>query len=212
MPLSTKDGFAQMAFPQLRRPEPEIHDDGYVHGHAAGYTAGLRAAEAERLRLLEELEADLAARRDEQQREARYLARLLQSAAEVLSARTVPTVAAAEETLVVAAVELAEAILGYELADRSKAARAALDRALSGSKGLEVVTIRMNPQDLDVLERAMADGVSPAGEPGRPAVGLTPDPALSCGDAVAELPHGFLDAKISTALARAKSALAVEQP
>ena len=49
-----------MAFPQLRQPEPETRKDGYVHGHAAGYTAGLRAAEAERLRRLEELEADTA--------------------------------------------------------------------------------------------------------------------------------------------------------
>lgn len=211
MPLSTEDGFAQMAFPQLRRPEPETRDDGYVHGHAAGYTAGLRAAETERLRRLEELEADFAARRDEQQREARNLAGLLQSAAAALNARTVPTVAAAEETLVAAAVELAEAILGYELADRSKAARAALDRALSGSKGLNVVTIRMNPQDLALLERGQADGVDLGSEPGRTAVELTPDPALSPGDAVAELPQGFLDAKISTALARVKGALAVEQ-
>ncbi|MFJ6028450.1 FliH/SctL family protein [Pseudarthrobacter sp. NPDC092424] len=212
MPLSTEDGFTQMAFPQLRRPEPESRDDGYVHGHAAGYAAGLRAAETERLRRLEELEADFAVRRDQQQREARQLAGLLQSAAAALDARILPTVSAAEETLVAAAVELAEAVLGYELADRSKAARAALDRALSGSKGLDPVSIRMNPQDLAVLERAAATGVDLGNEPGRTAVVLIPDPALSPGDAIAELPHGFLDAKIGTALARAKTSLAVGAP
>jgi flagellar assembly protein FliH len=110
---------------------------------------------------------------------------------------------------VAAAVELAEAILGYELADRSKAARAALDRALSGSKGLDAVSIRMHPQDLAVLNSADLDlnGV----ETGGPDVALTADPALNPGDAVAELPHGFLDATISSALARVKDALGVEQ-
>lgn len=206
MPLSTEDGFAQMAFPQLRQPEPDTRNDGYVHGHAAGYTAGLRAAEAERLRRLEELEADYAARRDMLQREARHLAALLHSAAADLNARTLPTVAAAEETLVAAAVELAEAILGYELAERSKAARAALDRALSGSKGLDTVTIRMNPQDLVALNSVDMNGV----DTGDIRVALAADPSLDPGDAVAELPQGFLDAKISTALARVKEALAVK--
>ncbi|WP_183044497.1 FliH/SctL family protein [Pseudarthrobacter phenanthrenivorans] len=206
MPSSTESAFAQMEFPQLRRPEPETRDDGYVHGHAAGYTAGLRAAEAERVRRLEELEADFAARREQQQREARHLAGLLQSAVAALNAHTVPTIAAAEETLVAAAVELAEAILGYELADRSKAACAALDRALSGSKGLDVVAIRMNPEDLALL--ANAGMASDSGT----AVELTPDPSLNPGDAVAELPQGFLDAKIGSALARVKNALTVDQP
>ena len=195
-----------MAFPQLRKPEQEKYDDGYTHGHAAGYTAGLRAADADRLRRLEELEADFAARRDQQQAKAARLAALLRSAAEALNARTLPTVAEAEGTLVAAAVELTEAILGYELADRSKAARAALDRAVSGSKGLDVVAIRMHPQDLAVLAE-----LEPGAEGSDPRVELTADPSLSPGDAVAELPHGFLDAKISTAVARVKQALAVGQ-
>lgn len=212
MPLSTeqesrKQGFAQMAFPQLRQPEPETRDDGYVLGHAAGYTAGLRAAETERLRRLEELEAEVAARREQQQHEARYLAGLLQSAAAALNARTLPTVAAAEQTLVAAAVELAEAVLGYELKDRSKAARAALDRALSGSKGLDTVAIAMNPEDVALL----AD-VDMGSGPVHTGVELTADPSVNPGDAVVELPHGFLDAKIGTALARVKEALAVGQP
>lgn len=196
-----------MAFPQLRKAEPEVREDGYVHGHAAGYTAGLRAADAERLRCLAELENEFAARREQQQAEAACLAKLLQSAAAALTARTVPTIAAAEEALVVAAVELAEAILGYELADRSKAACAALDRALSGSKGLDVVTIRMNPEDISIL-----GGLDVQGAGSGTAVELTADPAIKPGDAVAELPHGFLDAKIGSALARVKEALAVEQP
>ncbi|MET1085872.1 MAG: FliH/SctL family protein [Arthrobacter sp.] len=207
MPLSTEDGFSQMAFPQLRQPEPESRNDGYIHGHAAGYTAGLRAAEAERLNRLEELEADYAARRGQLQSEAKRLAGLLHSAAAALNARTIPTVTAAEETLVAAAVELAEAILGYELADRSKAARAALDRALSGTKGLDVVSIRMNPQDLAVLNGVDLNGV----KTGSTGVALTADPSLNPGDAVADLPHGFLDATIGSALARVKEALAVKQ-
>lgn len=217
MPLSTEQGspkrgfmkqeFAQMAFPQLRKAEPEVREDGYVHGHAAGYTAGLRAADAERLRRLAELENEFTARREQQQTEAARLAGLLRSAAQALNARTLPTVAAAEDALVAAAVELAEAILGYELADRSKAACAALDRALSGSKGLDVVTIRMNPADISILGSL---DVQSAGS--GTAVELTPDPSLKPGDAVAELPQGFLDAKIGTALARVKGALAVDRP
>lgn len=212
MRLSTEQHFAQMAFPQLRKTGQEEHDDGYIHGHAAGYAAGLRAAEAERTRLLAQLETEFAARRAQQQAEAARLASLLRSAAEALNTRTVPTVADAEEALVAAAVDLAEAILGYELADRSKAARAALDRAVSGSKGLDAVAIRMNPQDIAALESGASDGVGPAVEPGRTAVVLTPDPSLDSGDAVVDLPRGFLDAKINTALARVKNALAVDRP
>ncbi len=102
-------------------------------------------------------------------------------------------------TLVQAAVELAEAVLGRELADGSASARAALDRALSAGADLGVHTVRLSPADHAAL---LGEGVeAPAG------VAMVADPRLRPGDAISEHPAGYLDAQVSTALDRARRAL-----
>jgi flagellar assembly protein FliH len=203
MPLSTEKTFSRMAFPQLQKQDTVAENEGYVHGHSAGYAAGLRAAEAEQRIMAEQLEAAFSARSEGQRVEADRTLAVLNSAVRALHARNAPVLSAAEDVLAAAAIELAEAILGYELSDGGKSARSALARAIAGAAAAEVVTVRMNPADLAILD----DNDIRKAE-----VRLTADAALAPGDAVAVLPDGLLDARIGTALARAKQALAGENP
>ncbi|TFC87165.1 FliH/SctL family protein, partial [Cryobacterium sp. TMT3-29-2] len=131
---------------------------------------------------------------------------LLAAAAAALHARTVPVVQDAEDTLVTTALELAEAILCHSLGDADASARAALGRALAsgesiGTGALGTVrphSVRMNPDDLALIDLVTREDAG---------VDFTADSGLARGDAIAEFPDGFLDARIGTALARAKAAL-----
>lgn len=203
MPSSTEKTFSRMAFPQLQKQDTVAENEGYVRGHSVGYAAGLRAAEAEYRKKTEQLEAAFSARSEELRVETDHTLAVLNSAVRALHARNAPVMSAAEDILAAAAVELAEAILGYELADGRKSARSALARALAGATPAEVVTVRMNPADLAVLDET---------DIRKAEVRLTADAALAPGDAIAVLPDGLLDARIGAALARAKQALTGEDP
>lgn len=169
-----------------------------VRGHAAGYAAGLRAA----AETTEELRADLRAEHDrlerERQAELDRAVAALAAATRALNAAAVPAVSNAQEVLVASALDLAEAVVGHELCDQEGSARAALARATSQPVDSVTPLVRMNPDDLALL----ADELRL-----RTDLTFLPDPQLSRGDAIAQLPDGFLDARIGTALERAKSAL-----
>ncbi|MBF4580505.1 hypothetical protein [Frigoribacterium sp. VKM Ac-2530] len=215
-----------------------------ARGHAAGYAAGLRAAEA-----------DLAARRiamdaehlDSVTRLERSLAAsfaALDAAAEALRQRVAPVLAESEEALVQTALDLASAVVGYEVAASEPAvgaesrpagehpadehlgtgehpataeppaphpaaaphpagpregrtARAAVARALDGLDRSLVVGVRLHPADLAALGDAVAASSVP----------LVADARLARGDAEVDLPAGLVDARLVTALARARTAL-----
>ncbi|MEN1977050.1 FliH/SctL family protein, partial [Cellulomonas sp. P4] len=116
-----------------------------------------------------------------------------------------------------AALELAAVVLGQEVADAPTAARAALRRLREQDPRREVHTVRLHPRDLATVRAALAapaaTGDVPAGDvlaglPDLTGVELVADPALEPGDAVGELPDGYLDARIGAALDRARAALA----
>ena len=113
--------------------------------------------------------------------------------------RNVQALQDAEEILARTALELAEAILGYELAEGTRTARAALARALSGNDAATVLAIRLHPADIDVLSREGQE--LPAGLP------LIADASLGRGDAKVEYQHGWFDASLRGALDRARAAL-----
>jgi flagellar assembly protein FliH len=210
--LSARSNFSAVTFPSLQGERDAGDAAARARGHAAGYTAGLRAAAADVDARIARLDAEQdAAVRHGQARIDRAVT-LLGAAAAALHERTVPVVQEAEDTLVATALELAEAILGHSLGDADASARAALGRALvsgaTGATGTSLTTgplgtvrphaVRMNPDDLallDLVTRAEAG------------VDFTADAGLARGDAIAEFPDGFLDARIGTALARAKAAL-----
>ncbi|MBK4348684.1 FliH/SctL family protein [Lacisediminihabitans changchengi] len=198
--MSPEPAFATLRFPSLRTEQQDEADlRARASGHAAGYAEGLRAANAE----LDELRARLQAEHDATIRHGQ--ARLdraidiLGAASAALAARAMPLVSEAQDVLAQNALALAEALLGIELATGDTSARAALTRALSTADAPLVTTIRLSPIDLSVLDDEI---IAAAGVP------LIADPSLARGDAIAELPIGYLDARITAATARARAAIA----
>jgi flagellar assembly protein FliH len=127
----------------------------------------------------------------------------------------VPVVAEAEAALVDAAFELATAVVGVALQDRLAAARAAVVRVVSlgSARPAGVVpVVRLPPDDVATIEEAAVDGAALGGAAldGAGAardLQLVADPSLARGDAIGELPAGWLDGRIHSALDRAKEAL-----
>jgi flagellar assembly protein FliH len=141
-------------------------------------------------------------------RRVALLVNALRSAAVELRECTVPVLTEAETALVDAAFELAESVVGNALADRLAAARGAVARALDGDVRGVVGVVRLNPDDLDELG-AGGGGAAGGGAAGADddSVRFVADPSLGRGDAIGELPDGWLDARIGAALARAREAL-----
>lgn len=176
---------------------------GYTRGHSAGYTAGLRAAEAEAVARRGRLEAEHAQALADVQFRLDAALSSLQAATEAINSLALPVIADAQDVLLAASLELAEAVIGRALSDGDFAARTALARVLAQPAVPGVYAVRMNPDDLDALDNATLEAAG---------VRFIPDPELARGDAVAEFEHGRLDARIGTALARAKDALLGEEP
>jgi flagellar assembly protein FliH len=200
MTLSTEATIRPLAYTTVPDAGQELaYEQAKVRGHAAGFAAGVAAG-------TQRIEADRAAAAEAREAEARqgkarldYMLSVLQGAGEAMHVRAAPVLTTLEETLAAAALDLAEAILGHELTDGEDSARSALARATGLPTPSPVHTIRMNPEELAVLDGAA-----------REATGLTfvADPSLRRGDAVAEYADGFLDARLSTALGRMRAVLA----
>ena len=191
--------FSAISFPTLRAVTgDDTIEAARVQGHAAGYTAGIRAAASDIAAQVARLEADHAARVWQVQAQLDRTVRLLTAASTALDARTLPVLHEAEDTLIATALNLAEAVIGYELSDGPAAARLALRRALNPASAMRPNAVRMHPADLAVIDPAViaATGVQ-----------FQADPSLARGDAVSEFADGFLDARIGTAFERARAAL-----
>jgi flagellar assembly protein FliH len=198
--------FAPLAFPVITDAAlARRAASADVRGHAAGYASGLRAAHVETEAIRARMDAEHAARLADL--EALVVDRLavLDRAAAALQARIVPVLDAAEESVTSAAVELADAVVGYAvrasradasvLGGPSVAAEVTLRRALDVAAAPVVTAVRLSPADA----AALADLAMP--------VPVVADPALRDGDAVVDLPDGLLDARIDAALSRARAAL-----
>jgi flagellar assembly protein FliH len=179
-------------------PDTAVRREAELRGYAAGYAAGARRAE----RMLEERRSALEATARQQRElaattEAQRSMRLDRVLA-ALEARLEPTLGAARAALIDKAVELAEALLGRELSDGELSARGIAARVLACDGEREVTRVRVHPAAVAAVAELLA---------GRD-LEVVGDPALGRGDAVAELPDGFLDARITSALARVRRALA----
>lgn len=177
------------------RERARAKTQGYAEGFAAGMGAVTKQGRARQQQLQEDFDARSAAQQAEQ--DAALAA--LGAAAEALSARAVPAIEAADRSLVESAMTLAEAILGHELRDGEHAASAALRRIVGAVDPSEIRAVRMHPQTAADL---------PAGSAERVGVTVHRDPQLAPGDAVADLPEGFIDARITAALRRCRQILA----
>ncbi|ROQ37344.1 flagellar assembly protein FliH [Frondihabitans sp. PhB188] len=196
--------FVQAAFPVLRNPITAAREnEASERGHAAGYAAGLRAAAAETAALRAQLVAERDAAVAQADARSAAAAAIMVASARAIDDRQTALRTEAQETLLVTSLQLAAAILGYEVeTNPSSTVIAALTRALSDVDPADVVVVRLNPSDLSLLD-GQADSLG---------VKLVADPSLGRGDAQADLRAGFIDAALSTALARAEQALTGAQP
>jgi flagellar assembly protein FliH len=193
------DAFQTLTFTRLAgaAEDAAARRDAEVRGYAAGFAAGARNAEqtlAERRTQLES--AAEQARAAERAATVERLTRL-DRVADALEARLSAVCSAAEEELLAAAVELAEALLGHELADDARSAQAIARRVLAADGEATAVRVRVHPAEVAAVSRELT---------GRP-IDVVPDPSLGRGDAIAELPEGFIDARVTTAVARVRRAL-----
>ena len=202
--MSSDPEFATLSFPALRSSvRDDRADQARIGGHAAGYAAGLRAAETDVAARAAALEAEHAATLAHLRARLDLAVATLESAAAALDARTVPVLEHAHAAIADAAVQLAEAVVVSEFGDGGASARSALHRALGSVDVATVHAVRLNPDDLSSL------GETALGVAG---VSFVADAGLARGDAVTEFADGYLDARVSTAFARARAAIEGARP
>jgi flagellar assembly protein FliH len=171
-------------------------------GYAEGWAQGQRAARVAAQALADQAAAAEQAAAQARAAGARRALAALATAAADLDARRAPALGAVEDAILSAAVEVAEAIVGYEISraeDRPVAAiRRALARVPSGP-----VTVRVHPED----HRALVEAGGSAYEADGRAITVRPDAALAPGDAVADCGVVSVDATIAAAVARVREVL-----
>lgn len=195
--MSTETPVFAHAFPALASQEQGSTDRSHAQGHAVGYAAGMRAAAEELRRTAAAQQVEHAVFRQREQARIDQAVRGLDAAARAFAVKVATVGSASEQLVHAAALDLAEAVIGAQLR-AGDPARLALARALQTTDPNDVRRIRLSPADWDSLddETRAATGVA-----------LVPDPALTTGDAMVDLSNGYLDARIHSALARAKLAL-----
>lgn len=172
-------------------------------GYAAGWAAGARAAAESAERQQRAVAEAAAADRARQETLVADGVAALGRAVRAAQARSAPVVETASREVLDAAVALAAAVVGHELADDASSARSVLARVADLPADLGVTTVRVSPAD-DAAIRGLLTGTDvtlPAG------VDLVVDPGLARGDVVAEHPDGFVDGRVRSALERARLAL-----
>jgi flagellar assembly protein FliH len=195
--MSTETTFAELTYPSLISVGSEDEAErARVRGHAAGYAAGRREAEAEMARVADRAAAERDALRSGAATALASALAALETATARVSELAGLVLADSDTALAAAAIELAESILGRELADGENSSRVALARAFATIEPDAVLDVRVSPIDLAVLS---ASGIESS------AVRLIGDPGLAQGDAVVHVPDGRIDARISSALDRARA-------
>jgi flagellar assembly protein FliH len=195
--MSTDFAFSELRYPTITSAGLEEETErARVRGHAAGYAAGLRAAEADSAADTARARAERAALREDAIAALTAALGALEGAARQLGALQAPVLAEADAALAAAAIELAESIIGRELASAESSARTALARALACVDAEAITGVRLSPVDLAVLQ---------AHDLASPELRFIADPELLPGDAVVEVASGRIDARIRSALDRARA-------
>lgn len=198
----SNSAFTPVVYPQVGGEKAPGLAAERARGYADGYSEGLRRAaatlestDAERSRST----ADAVAHGD---RRVEQAVAALGRAVAAVNGHSVPVIEQADAILVTSALDLAEAVIGRELADGRVAAEEALRRALAELPRDRVATVLLHPADLAVV----AEAAVPAG------VVLEADAASRPGDAIVRFEDGWLDARIGAALERAREILTGDRP
>ena len=158
---------------------------GFRDGHDAGYSAGHR----EGVRVARD--------------ETRAAVAALLAAARDLDQRAATDLDGAAQTIALAAIDLAESIIGRHVATSDDPGADALARALALAPA-GAVTARMHPADLALLDTSV---LPPEGR-----VTLVPDPRVERGGCVLEGGATTIDAQLGAALDRARAVVIDAEP
>lgn len=175
------------------RAQAQARARGFAKGWAHGSQSAKAAEEANNRALRTELEQSI---QDSQRNTANALT-ALRSAIESTNATAVPAAQDVLDSVLLAAIDFAEAIIGHELETTTEPGRATLRRALLASTDVDVVAIRMNPRDASTLTAAdQHDDIK-----------VIPDANILPGDSVIEYPFGHIEHFLSAAVDRARGEL-----
>lgn len=170
-----------------------------AQGYAVGWAEGRRAGEELAGNQAQQEARERAADRARQDAEHEHAVAALRQAAQRLDSAVADVCAAVEGQAVEVALQLAEAVLGREVALAADPGTDAVRRALALMPAETSVTVRLHPQDRRGVD------ASAFGDHG---VRLVDDPTLRRGDAVAESDTAVVDATVGAALARVREVLA----
>jgi flagellar assembly protein FliH len=180
----------------------EVREAARSAGYAAGWSEGRRNADAESRARAAVVAAEVgAAERARQQRHASALDAVAGAATE-LERRALPVLDEFSDSILAAALVLAEAVLGRELALAADGGAIALRRALDLAPKRRPVTVRLHPEDLVTLSLTG----STVDIDGR-TVTLVPDASVGRGGAIADCDATEVDARLGAALDRAGKVL-----
>ena len=166
------------------------HRSGYDDGYSSGYADGLAEARARTEDLAERLIG---------------LVPQLGAAAADLYEREATARVDLEDQVVNVAFEIAQVLVGHELAHTEQAGRGAIARALAFAPEQGHVVARLHPDDLAAL--GDPDGLAP----GRSLV-VVADPGLRPGDCVVDVNGCHIDARLDPALERIRAVLDPSAP
>jgi flagellar assembly protein FliH len=179
-----------------------VKEEARTTGYAEGWAQGIREAEVAAQAAHDQAAAAEQARAEAHAASLRRAVGALGVAADGLEQRIAATAEQVQDLIAEYAVQLAEAIVGRELADPATRGADAIRRAMALAPTTGDVTVSLNPEDHRLLALPDGDYV----HDGR-AIHLRPDPSLRPGDATAEAGAMNVDATITAAIARVREAL-----
>jgi len=197
---------ASLLLEEARAEAERLRDEAQAEGYAAGLAIAQDQLAREVERRARELASDLASElaSDLAAEQARELAEqefgsLLANVGELVSALRRQQAELAtrwEHELTLLAAQMAERLIGAELARRPQGVIPLVREAVALAAGLPQLVLRLHPDDLTLLTGPGHPRLVPSG------CEVIPDPGLQRGGCVVELEGGEIDARIETRLAR----------